>query len=97
MEPEVSAADGTRKEVRKVLLTGSDAITPVTLQPGEQREFEGPAVQFGLTNDDAGKPRTPDWPVCGVVTGAGKVRVTFPLSNVHAPSTGAVEVSVTEK
>jgi beta-lactamase regulating signal transducer with metallopeptidase domain len=95
LEPTVRSADGkSAVKVKKVLLLGTDAITPVTLKPGEQYEFAGPPVKFGMDLDLDQKPLTPSWPVCGVDTGEGRLLVKFTLPNVPGPETGAVAVTI---
>jgi hypothetical protein len=95
LEPTVHTADGkTFVETRKVLLTGADALFPVTLKAGEHIEFAGPPVLFGVGLGADGKPLIPEWPVAGVVMGAETVRVKFHLGNVRGPETGEVTVEV---
>ena len=70
--------DGKSLQVHKTQLRGTDALYKVTLMPGEQVEFEGPPVQFGAEHDgETKKVKMPEYPICGVETGEGKVHVHF--------------------
>ena len=84
----------TAVEVRKVNLRGTDALYSVTLQAGEQFEFAGPPVLFGIGTGIDGKPLTPDYPTAGVVNGMETLRLKFPLLNTGGPETGAAVIRV---
>jgi beta-lactamase regulating signal transducer with metallopeptidase domain len=83
--------DGKSLQVHKTQLRGGDALYKVTLFPGEQVEFEGPPVQFGVEHDgETKKVKTPKFPICGVETGVAKVHVRFTVQ----ASTGVAVVEV---
>ena len=84
----------TAVEVRKVNLRGADALYSVTLKAGEQFEFAGPPVLFGIGTGIDGKPLTPDYPTGGVVNGVETLRLKFPLLNTGGPETGEAVIRV---
>jgi beta-lactamase regulating signal transducer with metallopeptidase domain len=94
IDVEAAAADGTRLQVHKVVLFGTDPFFSHTFKPGEQIEFPAPPILFGVERDADGKVRTPGFPICGVETGPGTVSVRFSMTNVHAPDSGVVKVAV---
>jgi hypothetical protein len=81
-------------EVRKLNLRGTDALYSVTLKAGEQFEFAGPPVLFGIGTGIDGKPLTPDYPTGGVVNGVETLRLKFPLLNTGGPETGEAVIRV---
>jgi hypothetical protein len=91
---EAKAADGTRLQVHKVVLFGTDPSFTYTFKPGQQLEFAAPPIQLGVERNADGKVLPPDFPICGVETGPGTVSVRYSLTNVHAPDSGVVKVVI---
>ena len=97
MDAMARTPEGKQLTVRKVVLFGTDPVFSYTLKPGEQLEFPGPPIQFGLENDTDGNIKTPEWPVCGVETGPGSLRLKLSMINVRAPDTGEIEMDIANR
>ena len=97
MDAMARTPEGKQLTVRKVVLFGTDPVFSYTLKPGEQLEFPGPPIQFGLEHDTDGNIKTPEWPVCGVEAGPGSLHLKMSLINVRAPDTGEIEMDIANR